>query len=263
MPKFEELRFDLDELEDAEVTEGEFSRYKGDIPPAGTTLIGLVTKMWLTETSNEDEMLKVIFQAQENEGDLEEYNGYEVWDNLALIPGAKFRWKPFLDAFGITLGDLKNKMKLEPENDNVGAPVISIGKWTVGEDEAWCKITTEKEKYKGEWKGTVDKWYGYDEATDEEEDEEEPPPPPSRTRTRASAATSAKSSARGSSAAAPARRTRATEPVEDEPEEDEAEEAPAPRRGARTAKAARTQESAPARRSARGRGAATDNDPPF
>jgi hypothetical protein len=262
MPKVE-LEFDLDELEDAEYTEGQFSRYSGEIPPADTILRGYVSKMWLSETSNKDEMLIAIFTAAENEGDLEEYNGWEAWEYLAMTAGAKFRWKPFIDAFGIKLGDIKNKLKLEPEDDNVGAPITHIAAFEVGGDASWCRVLTAREKYQGEWRGKVGSWLPYD-----EDEEAEPEPAAAPTRSRASAARG--SGAGKSEAAKPAARgsrTRATEAVEEAPEE--VEEAPATpaRRGGRTAPPARTTAPAapaPARRGTRGRaGAAVDNEPPF
>lgn len=261
MPKFEELNIDVDELEEAEWTEGSYSSYDGEVPPAGTILKGFVSKMWWSKTKDEDEMLIAIFTAAENEGDLDEYNGWEAWEYLALTKGAKFRWKPFIDAFGITLTDIRSKVRLDAEDDNVGSPITHIGKFEVGGDAAWCRVVTKRERYQGEWRGKVDKWLPYEE--DEEQEPEPEPTPTRRSAAKSGRTSSAPTTSRQTSSARGARKSRATEPVEDEPDDEPADEPTPARRGSGRATPARTAASAPARGRGRGRSSATDEDPPF
>jgi hypothetical protein len=280
MPRMEvsDTQFDIDELESAEYTEGTWSKYTGNQPPSGTVLDGYISKGWWFWSGDNDDviLLKFIFTADSNEGDEEEYNGLDVWENLSIQPSAKFRWAPFFALFGITIGDLYKKTQIAPEDDNVGTPIVKIGKWEVAGDDSWCRIVTAKEQFpkgSGNWQTKVDSWLPFDDAdADEPEEEPEPEPTPTR-RARSATSTAAKSSRVTSSAGKPAARRGPAKPApeepEEEPEEAEEEEAPAARRRparAASGRAARTPakpaRSAPAAR----RGArkpADDNDPPF
>jgi hypothetical protein len=251
MPKLkaDEVEIDIDELENAEYNEGgSYTKYDGEIPPAGTQLLGYVKSMWYTYTANDDPMLKVLWVAADNEGDLEEYNGLPVWENLALTAGSKFKWKPFIDQYGLTLRQIKTKMYVSDEEDeNLGAPITKIDKWEPGEDndDAWCQIITSREKYNGNWQAHVDEWLDAD-ADDEDADDEEPD------------------------------EDEVDETEEEADEEDEAEEEPTTtRRGRRATQATATKTPAksgrtakapaakaqPARRGRRAQG--SSDDPPF
>jgi len=264
------------ELDAIEYSTETFDSYDGEVPPKDIELLGYVRKMWWTRTQNGDPMLKILWLAAENTDDLEEYNGCPFWLNYALIGGAKFRWAPFLDNFGITLKDVKTKTDVADKDDQNGAPINKIARFRPGEefDEAWSYIITDRERYNGEWKPAVKSWLTLDEAEEdadeaepedeedyEEEEAEEPEPEPERP-TRGRGRAPARSAP---DKPAPARGARGTRSAPAKPEQ------PAPRgaRGARSAKPAAAPAKAPARgaRSApargRGRDGGYDEEPPF
>jgi hypothetical protein len=261
---------DIEELDAIEYSNEQFDSYDGEVPPKDTELTGYVRRMWWTRSAAGDPMLKVLWVAAENDGDLDEYNGCPFWLNASLIGAAKFRWAPFLDNFGITLRDVKNKIDVAEKDDQNGAPILKIGNWKPGEenDEAWCRIITSRERYNGEWQPRVGEWLPYDADGDEaepedeepEEDEEEPEEPepepePARGRGRATSRTARATTEKP--AAPAARRGSRAAPA--------APEKPATRgaRGARSAPAAKA--AAPARGRGRGKSAQAgyDDEPPF
>jgi hypothetical protein len=266
--KVEDDELDIDALEEAEEGGGDFEPYDGPQPPKGTILVGYVKKVWWTYTKNEDPMLKILFVAADNVGSKAKYNDCPIWENAALIPGAKFRWAPFLRVMGLTLRQLKTKTQIEAEPENNGDPIIKIDRWAPGSDESWCRVLTDREKYDDEWQTRIGKWLEYEEPeaedeaeeddeevdtedeTDEEpedDEEEEEAAPPARTR--------AARTARGSAGrrAAPAKTPAAT-----------------PTRGGRrqpAASKATATKAATTKPASRGRGrgkaAGSDDDPPF
>lgn len=278
MPKLkaEDVTFDVDELEDAEYTEGDFETYDGDVPPSKTILVAFLKKMWWTTTQYDDDMIKVLLVAADNDGELEEYNGLPIWDNLPLITKAKFKWKPFIDFFGITLKDIKTKTVVSASDDNIGAPIEKIGTFKPGEEneDAWCQVLIKRSRDQdGNWRAEISKLLELEEpeeedteeeepeeeaeeeeAEEEEEDveeEEEPPAKPAR-------------SARGSRSArpVPASRTAAKAPAKTP-----AATSRTPARGTRTARTATAKASAKAAPPARRRRAAAaqniPDEPPF
>lgn len=269
MPKLKISDEDLDiaELEDAEYNDDDFATYDGEQPPPGTILSGRVRKAWWGYTqANQDPMIKVIWEAECNTGTKSEFDGLPVWDMIVLKASTKFRWKPFLDVMGLTLSDVKGKLYVEDEDDNVGAPIEKIAKWVPGSDDALCRIVTKREKYEGQWTTKVGKWLDPEDAEpDDDEDEDEAPPPPRRGR-------------RPAPAPEPEPEDD-DEPDDDEFEDDEDEPEPPPARRRRApaapaapAKPARpaaraSRQAAPAAPARRGRRQAVqdteDLDPPF
>jgi hypothetical protein len=257
---------DVEELDSLEYSTEQYDTYDGEVPPKDIELSGYVKKMWWTRTQNNDPMLKILWVADENDGDYEEYNGCPFWLNYALIGGAKFRWAPFMENYGLTLKQVKNNTDVDDKDDQNGAPINKIGSFRPGEenDEAWARIITDRERYNGEWKPAIKEWLPWDEDEEaqddeaqdedepEEEEEPEPEPEPARTRGRTPAR-----AARTATEKTPARGARtATRSAAKEPEK------PAPARGAR---GARTAKPAAAAAPARGRGRArgSSDDPPF
>jgi hypothetical protein len=167
---------DVNELEEAEYSDQDFASYDGEIPPADTILTARLDKMWWTMTKNDDRMLKVLIIADENTGDLEEYNGLPMWENMALTPGAKFRWAPMMEQFGFTIRDIKTKLYVESEDHpQFGAPIERVGTFEPGSDAAWCRVITKRERYDGEWRAHVARWLDYEAEAEEEEEEPEEP----------------------------------------------------------------------------------------
>jgi hypothetical protein len=118
-------------------------------------------------------MLKVLWVAEGNTGDEAQYEGLTVWDNITINPAGKFRWKPFIDTMGFTLRDLKAKMIVASEDDNMGAPIEKIGTWAPDTDGALCRILTARERYQGEWSTKIGKYLDYEAPDDEPEEPEE------------------------------------------------------------------------------------------
>lgn len=174
MPKLKLGDDDLNiaELEEAEYTEDDYEEYTGKQPPAGTVLKGYIKKMWWTYTGAGDGMLVVLFIADGNDGDEKKYNGLPVWDRLAFTTSAKWRWKPFLDVTGITLREIKGKMVVAEDDDNIGAPVTKIATFQPGED-ALFRIITKKDRYNDEVSTKVKNWLEYESQQDDDEDEED------------------------------------------------------------------------------------------
>jgi len=241
----------IKELEEAEYEAG--ARYTGEVPASGTMLNFRVTKIWWTYTDNGDPMLKVLSVAEDNPGNLEEYDGLPCWDNMALTTSAKFKWDPFLDHFGLTIRDVKGKTMVESEDDNIGAPITDIARFKPGSDAAMFVGIVSKERYNGKWQGHIAEWLDADTPLEDDEDEEPEEKPARRAK-----ATTTRRRATG-------RRQAEPEPEdEDEPEdeEEEAEEEKPSRRRRAPAKA----KTAPTRRGQRRRAAADEDDddePPF
>jgi len=261
---------DIEELDALEYSTETYDSYDGEVPPKDLELTGYVKKMWWTRTSNNDPMLKILWVAEENTDDMEEYNGCPFWLNYALIGGAKFRWAPFLDNYGITLKQVKNNIDVADKDDQNGAPINKIANFRPGEesDEAWCRVITDRERYNGEFKPAIKSWLPWDaddeaeeeeaeeEEAEEEYEEEEPEPEPEPARGRGRATTSRAARSAPEKPATPARgtRTRAAATAPEKPAT----------RGARTARTAKpAARSAPARGTRRGRGGGDDSDPPF
>jgi len=172
MPKLRDTAdLDVDALEAVEYSTERYSDYAGEIPPIGLELSGYVKKIWWTRSANDDPMLKVLWIADGNEGDAEEYNGCPFWLNAALIPGAKFRWDPFLLAYGLTLLEVKTKTYVAKEEDSKGFIIERIGTWKPGadRDEAWCRIITGQEPYNGSIQAIAEEWLPWDYEPDDEE----------------------------------------------------------------------------------------------
>jgi hypothetical protein len=226
--------FDPEELDVDYETGKSYTKYDGEIARTGTILSARVAKGWWTESADGDPMLKIVVEAEQNEGDDEEYDGMPAWENLVFKPSAAFKYGPFLEFFGITLKDIKKKMMVEKDDDpKNGTPIISIGGWKFGSDDALCRYVVSRERYKGKWQAHVQEWLPWDEADEEPEEEEEAP-----RRRKPAAEDNGRRPARTPAAS---RRRAEPEPDEDEPDDDEPEEeTPRSRRTAARRPAARS-----------------------
>jgi hypothetical protein len=211
---------------DVKVEPSKFKRYTGDIPRTGTVLIHRVTKLWWTQAEDGTSMIKLLAVAEQNTGDKKKFNGLPTWEYLVFKPDAAFRYVPFLQCFGITLFDIKNKMVVSDEPDSIGDVIESLGGWEVGSDDALCRIVILRKRWADDWQSRVDRegWLPLDEEDevedddieeDDDDEEEEAPARPAR-RSR-----STQAPARGAKAASA--RSRRAEP-EDEDDEDEDDE---------------------------------------
>jgi hypothetical protein len=236
--KMEDDEFDVDELEQAEYDEdSQVQPYTGPTPPNNTIIPGRIKKMWWTFTANDDRLLKVLWEADESAG---KYKGFPVWDNVTFNTKSKWRWKPFLDAYGLTVLDVKKKLfvvSADPEDDHpsLGAELQKIGTLVPGEESADSRIiVVHKRDNQGNMRANVVKYLpyededaDYEDEDEEDDDDEEQPPPPKRARAAKSA---------GTSKAGAARRRPEPEPADDEDDEDQEEEAaPEPARKRRAA----------------------------
>jgi len=282
---------DIKALDAVEYSTEKFDTYYGEVPPVDTELTGYVKRMWWTRTATKpdgtgnDPMLKILWVAAENEGEDAEFNDCPFWLNAPLVAGAKFRWAPFLDCYGITLKEVKFDTHVQEVDDQNGWPIERIGSFHPGEehDEAWCRIMTEQEPYNGAMQARVGVWMPWDSEEGEPEDEGEPaddeyededegeegepedegepeePAEPAPARGRRSTAAQSRGATRAAKApAATATATRASKPRA-------AGSAPARASSGRAASgngARRTTKAA--QPAARGRGRrSTDNEPPF
>ena len=111
--------FDEEELENAEYEDRQdFEEYDGPEPKAKTILPGRIEAMWATTSRNGDLMFKVLFVAEtdgHSNTELRKYDGWQGWDNIVFIESAAFRYKPFLEATGITLRDIRRATEVEDE----------------------------------------------------------------------------------------------------------------------------------------------------
>jgi len=181
--KISDNELPIDELEEAEYSEDEYEDYDGEDPPKGTILWGYIKKMWWTYTQNEDPMIKVLFIAAENPGDLAEYDGCPIWENAALTAAAKFKWAPLLRVLGLTIRDVKTKTVVASQDDesmNGAAPIEKIASWGgpgVDSDDAYLRVVIGRERYNGEWQTRIGKWLEWEEPGEEPEEPDEPDEP--------------------------------------------------------------------------------------
>lgn len=160
-------------LNDAEYSEDEFDDYDGPLPPSNLILSGRVKKIWGTESSNGDAMLKVLFEADGNTGERKVYNGWGGWDNVLFsLPQVKFRWQPFFDAIGVSLADVKNKTMTDGE-DNQGDVITKIGSVKFDGKGPLARVKIKREKYEGETQAKVGKWLPPADAITDEDDFED------------------------------------------------------------------------------------------
>lgn len=163
---------DWRELNDAEYSEDEFDDYDGPLPPANVILSGFLKKIWATESSNGDPMLKVLFEASGNVGERKVYDGWGGWDNILFsMPQVKFRWQPFFDAIGISLADLKNKTVTDGD-DNQGDVIAKIGSVKF-DGKVPARVKIKREKYEGETQAKISKWMPPADAVSDEDDFED------------------------------------------------------------------------------------------
>jgi hypothetical protein len=218
--KTTDTSFDIEEMEEAEYEEQE--RYVGPEPPAKIILNGYIQRMWLTETQAGADMLVVMFHATDNVGSYAKYNGWVRFERIALQPNTKWRWKPFLDATGLTLKALKTPdvESMEPDSRN-GLVITKVGRWKPGEDsdDAYVRVLTEDDFYNGERRAQVAKFLEWDEPEAPDDEEEEEPRP-----TRRAAASTAKTSARRKAAEPESEDDEDEGDLEEEEEEYEDEE---------------------------------------
>src|SRR5262252_3093319 len=260
MPKMKVDEIDLDAWDAQEVDdrEADFEPYKGEIPPTGTMLLFRVTKMWMTYTAEkadgggDEPMLKVLCVAEENPGELSEYDGLPCWENLGLFASMKWKTLPFLDFWDLDIRDFKGpkaSMTEADDDDNIGIPIQKVKKFTPGSDDAVFVGVTDSEKFQGKWQAHIKSWLDADTELEEEEEEEERP----ARRTRRSSANGARKPTRGT-------RSRNSRAKDEEPEESEEEEEERPRGRSRATRAKSTK-AAPAR--GRRTRSSDGDEPPF
>lgn len=175
MPKIKwgDAEPDWDELDDAEYEEGEgYNRYEGPVPPNNTILSGVIKKVWAAESQAGNSMFKVLFEAEGNTGDKKKYDGCPIWDNVVWTPQTKFRWQPWLDALGLTLREVRGKTITAEDDDNVGTPIMRIGKVKFSDGVA-VRVVTKRESYQGEPQARIQEWMSPGDPDSEEDDEED------------------------------------------------------------------------------------------
>jgi hypothetical protein len=185
--------FDPKALAEVEVEERRFERYDGEVPNTGTIVKSRITKAWVTTSGDGTFMIVVVTVAEQNKGDRKQFNGLPTWDYLVFKETGAFRYMPFLENFGITTYDIFNKLDVEEADDNIGTPIIKIGKWRPGSDDALSRVVIKKDRYEGSWRSKVDVdgWLPFDADADADDDEDEDEEETATVRTRRPAARAA------------------------------------------------------------------------
>jgi hypothetical protein len=221
--KLDKRDFDTKAL-DVGYEKSTFKRYTGDVPRSGTILKARVNKMWWTQSGDGTSQIFLMAFAEGNTGDRKQYNGLPIKEYLTFKPEASFRYMPFLENFGLKLEDIRLKMMVEEEPDNIGDIITSIADWVVGSDDALCRIVIFRDRYQDEYNAKVDRegWLPYDEADeadDNDEDDDEDDEPPARPTRVARSGNGARSTSR--SAGTRASRRQEPEPEDDDEDDDE------------------------------------------
>lgn len=113
----------------AEVIGGE--NYIGELPPAGKALPGIIRRVFLTESSMGDPILKVLYEVTDGP-----YAGFTAWDNVTLNNKAAFKWQPFLRVLGVTPQELIRHTRVNADDvTDVGRRVLAIGERDLSDDE--------------------------------------------------------------------------------------------------------------------------------
>jgi hypothetical protein len=131
--------FDADGLDSTEYDDS-FEPYAGPLPPVNTILKFRLVKAFASESSNGNFMIKTIFTAEE----AGEFDGLTIFDNITFVETAAFHYQPFLQAMGLTAKRIKAQTIIGDDDDARfnAPPILSIGKWKPGSDDAVCFIKT-------------------------------------------------------------------------------------------------------------------------
>jgi len=211
---------------DVEYEPSQFKRYTGEVPRTGTILIHRITKMWWGQSSDGTSMITALAVAEQNNGKLKEYNGLTTWAYMPFKPEAAFMYKPFLENFGISLMDIRNRMMVAVNDDGIGTPIESIAGIEPGSDDMLCRIVIQRDFYNEEYRSKVDRegWLPFEDEEPEDIDDEEPEEEdePEERSTRARGRTT-QAPARGDKAGSGRRRAE-PEPEDEDDEYDEEDE---------------------------------------
>lgn len=171
--------FDPDALDDEEYDpdeEGGFEPYEGPIPPKNVILKGSIKKLWALESGTGNPMFKALFEAGGNTGEKAKYNGLPIWENIVWVPQNKWRWQPWLDAVGIPNAKTVQARTITAEDDdNVGTPVLKVGKVQFNKPVPVRVLTGAPDTYKEEKRASIGKWLPAkaDEPDDDDDDSDD------------------------------------------------------------------------------------------
>lgn len=129
----------------AEIIGGE--NYIGELPPAGKALPGIIRRMFLTDSSMGDPILKVLYEVTEGP-----YSGFTAWDNVTLNNKAAFKWQPLLRVLGVTPHELITDTRVNADDvTDVGRRVLGIGKCDLSDDATpvGCNFGVQYKTYDG------------------------------------------------------------------------------------------------------------------
>jgi hypothetical protein len=123
------------------------SEYMGDLPPVRKPLSGEITKIYVDMATNGNPMLKVLYRANVESG----YDGFVAWDNVTLTAKAAFKWKPLVEALGVTVQDLASRTVTdESEESGAGTRVVRIGNLDLsGDNTVPVYFAVKYRKYDG------------------------------------------------------------------------------------------------------------------
>jgi hypothetical protein len=151
---------DLDNVE-----EDDFEPYDGPTPPKGVYQARIKSAK-LTESSNGNNMIKVLLIVDGKASGKPKYDGAPIWDNVVDTPQTAFRVKQFLKGIDATMKDW-DRTTCDDEGGS-----LKIGR--VRPEGLLVRISTKLEEYEGDHNAKIDRYLPpKDEEPEEEYDEED------------------------------------------------------------------------------------------
>lgn len=137
------LNFNISEEDAATIG----TEYIGELPPPRMALAGEITKIYCDVTQKGEPVFKVLYRASVESG----YDGYTAWDNVTLTAKAAFKWKPLIDALGISVQELATGTVTDPNDESgAGTRVVRIGKLDLsGENTVPVYFGVKYRRYEG------------------------------------------------------------------------------------------------------------------
>lgn len=155
--------------------DSQYKPYDGPVPPNGVYHFQVKVLKCVAGTRQKLPQLRIGLELVPREGRKDErrYKGYFIMAFLPISDKTAFRYVPFLDAIGVSVGDFADRTN--PDSDG---NVKSIGKWRNDGKELIAVELKDGQDQNGNsrketgWMGAIDD-EGDDEEEDYDDDEEE------------------------------------------------------------------------------------------
>lgn len=149
--------------------DGQFTPYKGPIPPMPAVYQWLIKKVqYIAGTKTKFPQLRVGLELVPRDRSEKPFAGYFIMLFLPIMEKTAFRYVPFLDALGVDGDDFTNRTKTDEEGN-----IKRIGSWrNTGETEVLAQLRSGVDKDNNSrpevgWVGPLDA----DEDSDDDDDE--------------------------------------------------------------------------------------------